>query len=109
MLTFFCGKMGAGKTTLSKQLASERSAVLISEDVWLAALYPNKIHSLKEYVFYSNLIKPLVKELVQNILGAGGQVVMDFPANTVAQRQWFKSIYSEINADHELYYIRAND
>jgi shikimate kinase len=35
--TFFCGKMGAGKTTLSRSIARERKAVLISEDEWLAA------------------------------------------------------------------------
>ncbi|WP_412522461.1 AAA family ATPase [Shewanella algae] len=37
-LIFFCGKMGAGKSTLSQELASERRAVCISEDQWLAAL-----------------------------------------------------------------------
>jgi len=30
---------------------------------------------------------------------------MDFPANTVSQREWFKSIFSEIEAPHELLYI----
>jgi len=31
-LYFFCGKMGAGKSTKSKQLAKEKNAVLLSED-----------------------------------------------------------------------------
>jgi hypothetical protein len=30
---------------------------------------------------------------------------MDFPANTIAQRVWFRSIFSEIQAPHELVYI----
>jgi len=30
---------------------------------------------------------------------------MDFPANTISQRAWFRSIFSEIEAPHELVYI----
>ena len=30
---------------------------------------------------------------------------MDFPANTIQQREWFKTIFSEIQAPHELVYI----
>lgn len=32
ILTFFCGKMGAGKSTQSRKLAQEINAVLLSED-----------------------------------------------------------------------------
>jgi len=39
-LIFFCGKMGAGKSTKSKEFASESNAVLLSEDEWLSILYP---------------------------------------------------------------------
>ena len=49
-LIFFCGKMGAGKTTLSLQPAQELNAVLISEDDWLASLYPNEIKDFNEYL-----------------------------------------------------------
>ena len=49
-LTFFTGKMGAGKTTRSKQLAAAQNAVLLSEDEWLAALYPGQISSLDDYL-----------------------------------------------------------
>lgn len=42
-LIFFCGKMGAGKSTLSRQLAEAENCILISEDAWLAALYPDEI------------------------------------------------------------------
>ena len=54
VLTFFCGKMGAGKTTKANNIAMERKAVLLSEDEWLTSLYPNKIASLKDYVAYSS-------------------------------------------------------
>ncbi len=49
-LYFFCGKMGAGKSTKSKQLAKEKNAVLLSEDEWLSSLYPNQITSFEDYL-----------------------------------------------------------
>ena len=39
------------------------------------------------------------------MLSAGTNVVMDFPANTLSQRDWFRSIFSEIEAPHNLVYI----
>jgi len=78
---------------------------LLSEDEWLATLYPNKISSLKDYVEYSNLLKPQTKKLVQSILSTGTDVVMDFPANTLSQRDWFRSVFSEIDAPHNLIYL----
>lgn len=109
VLTFFCGKMGAGKTTKSREIAQQKNAVLISEDEWLGSLYPDSIFSLDDYRKYSGRLKPQMKKLIQSILIAGTDVVMDFPANTIAQREWFKSIFSEIQAPHNLIYIDQPD
>jgi len=51
-LIFFCGKMGAGKTTQSLRLAQELNAVLISEDEWFIEVCsdveaPHKLFYLK--------------------------------------------------------------
>ena len=105
VLTFFCGKMGAGKTTKSREISQERNAVLLSEDEWLSSVYPNSIKTLSDYIEYSGQLKPQMKKLVQSILISGANVVMDFPANTIQQREWFKTIFSEIQAAHELVYI----
>lgn len=104
-LIFFCGKMGAGKSTESKKIALERNAVLLSEDEWLESIYPQQIKSLADYVKYSNQLKPQIKRLVQSILNTGIDVVMDFPANTISQRGWFKEIFTESKAPHILLYI----
>ncbi|WP_395375956.1 AAA family ATPase [Marinicella sp. W31] len=105
LLTFFCGKMGSGKTTLSRKIANKNQAVLLSEDEWLESLYPGQISSLKAYIEFSNLLKPQIKKLVQSILLTGTDVVMDFPANTVHQRDWFRNVFEEIDAPHSLLYI----
>lgn len=108
-LIFFCGKMGAGKTTKSVEVARERNAIRFSEDEWLAALYPNSITTLEDYVNYAARLKPLVRSLAQSVLASGTDAVLDFPANTVAQRAWLKSIFSEIEAPHELIFIDMPD
>lgn len=108
-LIFFCGKMGAGKTTKAQSLAIERNAVLLSEDEWLESLYPNKIASIEDYIKYSERLKPQIKRLVQSILDSGTDVIMDFPANTMRQREWFRKIFSEKQALHELIYIESSN
>ena len=42
-LYFVCGKMAAGKSTLAKSLASQKDAVLLSEDDLLRHLYPSEL------------------------------------------------------------------
>jgi len=108
-LVFFCGKMGAGKSTKAIELARDKNAVLLSEDEWLASLYPGQISSLEDYIHYANLLKPQIEKLVQAILLTGVDVVMDFPANTLAQRAWFKQVYSQVGAPHSLLYLEVSD
>ena len=108
-LLYFCGKMGAGKSTLSKQLAAERNAVRISEDEWLNALYPQQINTFDDYIHYAARVRPLMKQHVINLLKTGAVVVIDFPANTQKQRNWFKQLSQQTNASCQLYYLKSND
>ncbi|MBS0040907.1 ATP-binding protein [Shewanella sp. M16] len=107
-LIFFCGKMGSGKSTLSRQLAEAENGILISEDAWLAALYPDEIKDFDTYLSYSARLKPLLKKHVQELLCSGVSVVMDFPANTINQRLWFRSIFTDCAA-HKLIYLNHSD
>lgn len=108
-LYFFCGKMGAGKSTKAKQMALNKHAVHLSEDEWLSSLYPNHIETFEDYLKLSAQIKPLVKKHVQNILSIGTDVVMDFPANTQKQRKWFLDMVLDINASHQLVFLNLNN
>jgi len=108
-LTFICGKMGAGKSSKSKALSAAKNAVVLSEDNWLSSLYPGQINSFDDYLKFSKVIKPLVKSHVQNILNTGTNVIMDFPANTVKQRGWFKQLCDEVGCEHELIFINLSD
>lgn len=108
-LFFFCGKMGAGKSTKSKAIEAENNAVRISEDEWLSAHYPDQIKTFDDYLKLSRIIKPFIKQHVQNILCSGTNVVMDFPANTVGQRSWFTLLCSAIGCKHEVIYLDLSD
>jgi len=108
-LIFFCGKMGAGKSTYSKKLASELNAVFLSEDDWLSVIYPEEIKNFDDYIKYSSRLKPLIKAHVRRILHSGVSVVMDFPGNTKKQRVWFKEIFFESQIPHKLIYLQAED
>jgi len=101
--------MGAGKSTLSQQLAQENNAVLISEDEWLASLYPGQIHTFDDYREYSAKLKPLLAEHINRLLLTGTNVVMDFPANTRGQRKWLRELGTAAGIVGNLVYLRASD
>ncbi|MEM7180204.1 MAG: ATP-binding protein [Spirochaetota bacterium] len=108
-LVFFCGKMGAGKSTKAKEFATELGAILLSEDDWLAKVYPEEIQNFADYRKYSARLKPLLAEHVRSILNKGISVVMDFPGNTRKQRAWFKEIFLQDNIPHKLIYLQVED
>lgn len=109
IIFFFIGKMASGKSTFSKILSEQLNTMLISEDEWLAALYPEEITNFTEYIKYSKRIKPLLKGHIQSILKTGGSIIMDFPGNTVKQRAWFKEIVDGVECEHQLIYLKATD
>jgi predicted kinase len=109
ILIFFCGKMGAGKSTLSRQISQELNAILLSEDDWLSTLYAEEIKNFDDYLKYANRLKPLLKSHIISILNSGISVVMDFPANTRNQRAWFKDIFFDRGIPHRVIYLDVDD
>lgn len=108
-LHFMCGKMASGKSTLSKELAKKYDAILLCEDDILLKLYPNEIKTISEYVEYSKRLKEMIKEHIVSMLTNGCNVVLDFPANTKAQREWFKEVFEEAWVKHTLHFIDKSD
>ncbi|PSB05557.1 cell division protein ZipA [filamentous cyanobacterium CCP2] len=108
-LIFFCGKMGAGKSTLSYKISQELNAILVSEDDWLTAIYPEEIQNFDDYLKYSSRLKPLLKGHIRSILNSGVSIVMDFPANTKNQRAWFKDIFLAEGIPHKLIHLDVDD
>ena len=108
-LHLLCGKAGAGKSTLALALASKHRAILISEDIWLARLFGDRMKTFDDYRTFSQRARTVIGPLVVDLLVAGQNVVMDFPANTRVTRAWFRSLFESAGADNLLHYLEAAD
>ncbi|MFV2056391.1 MAG: AAA family ATPase [Thiohalomonadales bacterium] len=108
-LHFFCGKMAAGKSTLAKDLAKKEKAILVSEDDWLINLYPGEIIDIAGYVEYSTRLKNICSKHIESVLSQGVSVVLDFPGNTIEQRNWFRNIYQKASVAHTLHFIDVSN
>lgn len=108
-LHLLCGKIAAGKSTLADRLAGEPNTVLLSEDIWLAELYPGDIRSLQDYVIYSARLHGALGPHIEALLQTGLNVVLDFPANTPDQRRWMRGIIDRTGAAHILHYLDVAD
>ena len=92
-LHLICGKIAAGKSTLAAELASRPATILISEDAWLSCLYKDEQKTIDDYVRNSRRLREVMGDHVVTLLQAGLSVVLDFPANTPASRQWMRSLF----------------
>jgi len=108
-LHFFCGKAGAGKTTVAARLAQDHSAILISEDIWLMRLFGDQMKVFDDYIRFSMRLKSVVGPLAVDLLKAGHSVVLDFQANTKVSRSWFRSVFEQAGAAHVLHFVSASD
>ncbi|MGY2198356.1 AAA family ATPase [Pseudomonas gingeri] len=108
-LHLMCGKIASGKSTLARTLAEAHDAILLGEDPWLATLYPGEIASVADYVRCARRIRGVLGPLVTGMLSKGLSVVLDFPANTAADRLWLRALADEVGAGHNLHFIDLDD
>lgn len=108
-LIFLCGKMAAGKSTLSRELAEREDAVLLVQDELLDRLFPGEIVDIPGFVKYSSRVREALGPHICSLLSRGVSVVLDFPGNTRKQRAWFRHLFEVSRADHELHFIDASD
>ena len=106
-LHFICGKAGAGKTTLARELGRTLPAVVFVEDAWIDTLG----FEIKSGGFRvaSIKVRKLIASLTSDLLRMDVSVVFDFAGNTPKDRQWVRGIFEDTNADHLLHIIEATD
>ena len=81
-LIFMCGKMAAGKTTLSCELATREDADLLVQDDFLAALSPGEILDIPDFVPCSSRLRDALSPHICALLAKGISVVTRFPPAT---------------------------
>ncbi|NJL87982.1 MAG: ATP-binding protein [Leptolyngbyaceae cyanobacterium SM1_1_3] len=108
-LFFFCGKMAAGKSTLAREIARREDAVLMVQDELMLKLFPGEVVDIPSFVKYSSRLRDALAAHICSLLSKGISVVLDFPGNTKTQRAWFRELFENANAAHELHYIDVTD
>ncbi len=109
ILHLMCGKAASGKSTLTAKLGQIGGTVIIAEDDWLNTLYPNEMTSLADYMRSATKLRNIMGQHIISLLNAGTSVVLDFQANTIASREWMRSILEKTNANHQLHLLDVPD
>jgi predicted kinase len=108
-LYLLCGKIAAGKSTLARRLAARPATLLISEDHWTSNLFADDLKTIDDYGRYSARLRAAFGPHIVEILRQGLSIVLDFPANTVRNRNWMRSLINQSGAAHELHLLDAPD
>jgi predicted kinase len=109
MLHLVCGKIAAGKSSLAGRLAAAPRTVLIGEDFWLKRLFGDEMREVADYVRVSAKLRSAMGPHVAELLKAGLDVILDFPANTMATRAWMKDLAGSAGAAHRLHWLDVPD
>ena len=109
ILHLLCGKIASGKSTLAARLADAPDTLRLSEDTWLSALFSDQLKTGADYLRCSARLQAVLGPHVAALLKAGLSVVLDFPANTVAQRAWIRDVLGQTGAAHRMHLLEASD
>jgi predicted kinase len=108
-LYLLCGKIAAGKSTLARRLAGRPATLFISEDHWTSNLFLDDLRTIDDYGRLSARLRLAMGPHIIAILQQGLSIVLDFPANTVRNRNWMRSLIDQSGANHELHFLDIAD
>jgi len=108
-LHLVCGKIAAGKSTLTAKLGDADATIVIAEDDWLGSLYADQMTSIQDFVRCSNNLRNAMSPHIVSLLNAGTSVVLDFQANTIESREWMMAIIRETGVAHQLHHLDVPD
>ena len=86
-MTLLIGLPGAGKTTLAKQVETERSALRLTPDEWMGPLFGAGEHEGKRWVLESELLWGVAARA----LTLGVDVILDYGCWSEEERELFRT------------------
>jgi predicted kinase len=108
-LHMLCGKIAAGKSTLSARLGAAPSTIVIAQDEWMARLWPDELRTVADYARLVPRLRAAMGPHVVALLRSGLSVVLDWPANTVVSRRWMRGIFEAAGSAHRLHVLDVPD
>ena len=94
---------------LARKIAEKTNSVLVSENDWLATLFPGEITTVAEYLDHSAQFRHAIGPHIIKLLQNGTSVVFDFGGNTPKERMWARSLCKRNGARVVLHYVKASD
>lgn len=108
-LHLLCGKVAAGKSTLTAKFAAAGNAILILKNEWLAALYTERTRKPKDDLRYAAKLRAGMAQHVVQMLNSGTSVFLDFLANTTKCRLWMRGLIDPAEVDHLIHVLMPPD
>jgi predicted kinase len=92
---------------LARALAATPDTVLVSQDAWMAALYPGELVEIADYIRLVPRLQAAMGPHLTDLLRAGLNVVLDWPANTVRTRRWMRGVFEAADAAHVMHVLET--
>ncbi len=96
------GHIGAGKTTVARQLEEQYGAVRFTSDEWVATLYGSKEGSVRDFAEALRRVEAVMEPLWKRWLQAGNDVVLDLGFWSRTKRDQVREAAAEAGGTVEL-------
>lgn len=93
------GLAGSGKSSVAQRLARDGGAVRCRLDEWMLGLYPGLDFASRAYGDTGEAVKGLIWSVVEQVLRAGADVVLDWNSWSVERRRWAVECASVVGAN----------